>query len=239
MAHYGTLREFRFVEKDPDDIRGASVYDVHDEKLGKIDDVIFDHSTGEIRYAVIDTGGWLSSKKFIVPPDRLRESADHKNDFITDLTKQRIESFPPYNEKDLESEDNWNDYEGRYRSKWVDGPVMHREATDRNITPTTAQMTQGTGATGSPNWDRTGTLGGATRSGSVPGESMTDTARIIPPTANEVTISNSANGIGDRWLTFESRLRQHRRAATQSCVSCSVGAASDREEDVADERKAV
>ena len=55
MAHYGTLRDFRFSETDVDDVRGSSVYGTDDDKLGKIDDVIFDHSTGDIRYAVIDT----------------------------------------------------------------------------------------------------------------------------------------------------------------------------------------
>lgn len=70
MAHYGTLRDYRFQDTDKirDDIRGSKVYGINDEKLGKIDDVIFDHTMGTIRYAVVDTGGWLSSKKFIVPP---------------------------------------------------------------------------------------------------------------------------------------------------------------------------
>lgn len=76
MTHYGTLRETRF--QDLDDIRGAEVYGVNDEKLGKIDDVIFDHSSGEIRYVVVDTGGWLSSKKFLVPANRIQPYGNHK-----------------------------------------------------------------------------------------------------------------------------------------------------------------
>jgi uncharacterized protein YrrD len=48
MAHYGTLRDHRF-DDDVDDIRGASLYGMDDEKLGKIDDVIFDHGSGAIR----------------------------------------------------------------------------------------------------------------------------------------------------------------------------------------------
>ena len=70
MAHYGTLRDYRFTDIDEatDDIRGSKVYGFNDEKLGKIDDVIFDHATGQIRYVVIDTGGGCPSKKFIVPP---------------------------------------------------------------------------------------------------------------------------------------------------------------------------
>src|SRR5579864_3977362 len=78
MAHYGTLKDLRVAEA-ADDIRGSHLYGLNDEKLGKIDDVIFDHSSGNIRYIVVDTGGWLSSKKFIVPAEGLRASAKHNN----------------------------------------------------------------------------------------------------------------------------------------------------------------
>src|SRR5437879_10945306 len=140
MSHYGTLREQRISEA-AEDIRGAKLYGLNDEKLGKIDDVIFDHSTGLIRYVVVDTGGWLSSKKFIVPADRLRASTEHKDDFAVDLNKKQIEDFPPYKESDLQAEGKWAEYEGRYRSKWEANPVMHRAETDRKITPTTQQLT--------------------------------------------------------------------------------------------------
>jgi uncharacterized protein YrrD len=54
-------------DRDIDDIRGAAVYGLGDEKLGKIDDVIFDSDNGQIRYVVVHTGGWLSSRRFLVP----------------------------------------------------------------------------------------------------------------------------------------------------------------------------
>jgi sporulation protein YlmC with PRC-barrel domain len=229
MAHYGTLRDYRFQDTDKirDDIRGSKVYGINDEKLGKIDDVIFDHTMGTIRYAVVDTGGWLSSKKFIVPPDRLRQSSKHEDDFQVDLTKEQIEGFPPYIEKDVESEERWSDYERRYRAKLETGPVMHRAETDRNITPTTAQMTQGSGATGAM-------IGGASRSGMPAG---TGSERIIPPTANDVTISSSAAGIGARWDTFQSHLRQRRKEAVLSCRTCMAGSAHSFES-AEQERKA-
>ena len=49
MAHFGTLRDYHFndVDEATDDVRGSKVYGPDDEKLGKIDDVIFDHSTGQ------------------------------------------------------------------------------------------------------------------------------------------------------------------------------------------------
>ena len=66
MANFGMLRDYRFTDS-AEDIRGSKLYGLDDEKLGKIDDVIFDYATGLIRYVVVDTGGWLSTKKFIVP----------------------------------------------------------------------------------------------------------------------------------------------------------------------------
>lgn len=226
MAHYGILRDYRFADLDTDDdIRGSHVYGRDDEKLGKIDDVIFDHTTGNIRYVVIDTGGWLSSKKFIVPAERLTGSAKHEDDFQISATKQQIETFPPYNEDDVRDEDRWKDYEKRYKAAWHDGPVQHRKGSDHDITPTPDEMPAEPGSIGSQ----------LSRE-----EQRELSSRIIPAADNEVTIQSSAAGIGSRWLTFEDRLRQHRRDITESCTTCTVGPAADRSAQSATrERKAV
>jgi hypothetical protein len=193
------LRDFRFTDAT-EDIRGSKLYGLNDEKLGKIDDVIFDYFTGLIGYVVVDTGGWLTSKKFIVPADRLRLSAEHEDDFAVDLNKQQVESFPPYNELDLESDEQWADYEGRYRAKWEANPVMHRTETDRNITPTTQQM-PGNSA--------------ANRAADFAAADNTDTGALteggFAASTDSVVISQSAVGIGPRWDRFQERLRERRK----------------------------
>ncbi len=68
MAHYGLLGSHHLHEAT-EDIRGSKLYGLNDEKLGKIDDVIFDHSSGDIRYVVADTGGWLSTKLSLCRPN--------------------------------------------------------------------------------------------------------------------------------------------------------------------------
>lgn len=227
MAHYGTLRDYRFPDTDEaaDDIRGSSLYGRDDEKLGKIDDVIFDHASGAIRYVVVDTGGWLSSKKFIIPPDRLHSSAKHHDDFEVNLSKQQIEGFPPYRDSDVESEEDWKNYEDRYKTAWHDGPVQHRKGSDHDITPTPEEMPAEPGSIGSQ---------------LTPSERAEASSRITPAAADNVTIESSAMGIGARWLNFESRLRQRRRDITRGCASCTVGPASDRSaESVEQERKAI
>lgn len=231
MANYGMLRNYRFTDA-AEDIRGAKLYGLDNEKLGKIDDVIFDHSTGLIRYVVVDTGGWLTAKKFIVPATRLRASAEHDNDFAVDLSKAQVESFPPYKETDLESDEQWSDYENKYKSKWEASPVMHRKETDRNITPTTQQM---------PGNSPSARAAGAPQasSGSTPGQvsstlsstlsstpEIEDTEFIQPGFAagtSTVEISNSAAGIGGRWDTFQDRLRERRKEV--------IGTGSKRGED--------
>ena len=264
MAHYGTLQDFRFsdTEAAADDIRGSKLYGRGDEKLGKIDDVIFDHSTGTISYVVVDTGGWLSSKKFIVPAHRLSSSAEHEDDFRVDLTKEQIESFPPYEESDVNDEDRWTDYERRYRSKWETSPVMHRAETDRNITPTTAQMTQGTGATGpmigeSPGREsslnaagvgrersadrsagqREGT--GAFSSGTSTESSETAQSgvnRSVTPIRTDTSLDIEPSGPGRRWSAFEDKLRQRRSEIVAGCTVCGTQPSSERRIDR--ERKA-
>jgi hypothetical protein len=193
----------------------------------------FDHSTGNIRYVVVDTGGWLSSKKFIVPADGLRASTRHNNDFEANLDKRQVESFPPYNESDLDSESKWTGYEGRYRSKWVADPVMHRAETDRNITPTTQQTSgnpvSGQGAAQAHGWE-TGSkpsVGAGTRRAELNSASST-TDRVIPAGTDSVVISNSAVGIGGRWDTFQSRLRERRKEAVSGCNTCSGDSAVKR-----------
>ena len=115
MAFYGNLRVYR-AGRSSEDIRGASIFDTNEEKLGEIAEVIFDTQTGDARYVVINTGGWLTSKKFVVPARHLmiREEAD--KDFHVALSKEQAEKLPEINEKALASEDGLAEYERQYEA---------------------------------------------------------------------------------------------------------------------------
>lgn len=141
MPHYGTLHQTRF--EDAEDIRGSEVYGVNDEKLGTIDDVIFDHSSGDIRFLVVDTGGWLRSKKFLVPSSRIQPYGHHEDKFYAELDKERIQMLPEYDEKKLKSETEWSGYEKQYEEGWKSGTVMYNQRTGRVVTPSADQV-QGT-----------------------------------------------------------------------------------------------
>jgi hypothetical protein len=206
MARYGTLGDYRFsnTQEAALDIRGSKVYGPKDQRLGEIDDVIFDEATGAITFVVVDTGGWLSSKRFIVPPTEIRPSLQHQDDFLVDLTQEQIESFPPYDRADLSSEEKWTDYERRYRSQWLEKPVMHRQATDRNITPTTKEQLDA-------------------GSGTIPA-SDADTAELDLETEVDAVHPNAAmdidlSGPTLRWSAFEDTLRRRREEVLQSSIN--------------------
>jgi hypothetical protein len=120
-----------------------------------------------------------------------------------DLTKEQIESFPPYDRKALTSEQEWADYESRYRLKRVESPVMHREATGRNATPTRQQQV-GAGSGKMPDADDD--------------TAELDTRATVVPVHTEATMEISAVGPSLRWSTFEGTLRQRREEVLRSSI---------------------
>ena len=146
MAHYGLLRDYRFAD-DVDDIRGANLYGHNGSKLGKIDDVIFDHATGTIQYAVVDTGSRSKTKKqFLVPASSIRSCREHPDEFAIDATKEHIEALPRYDEDTIKDESRWADYEQRHRKSWASGPVLHKEDSTHTITPEPTELPAGSGS---------------------------------------------------------------------------------------------
>jgi uncharacterized protein YrrD len=64
-----------------------------DGAIGSITDFLFDDSTWQIRWLVIETGGWLSDRKVLLPPSAL----GHVNNFgqySVRLTKEQVKNSP-------------------------------------------------------------------------------------------------------------------------------------------------
>jgi sporulation protein YlmC with PRC-barrel domain len=139
MPHYGILREYRF-EEELNDIRGSEVYGVNDEKLGTIDDVVFNHSTGDIRYIVLKTGGLFTRKKIIVPASRIEPYGNHEDKFYAELDKERLEMLPEFEEGKLKSENDWSNFEKDFEKRWNDGAVLYNKDTGRVVTPPMEQV---------------------------------------------------------------------------------------------------
>src|SRR5947209_12770473 len=217
MPHYGILREHRF--DDIEDVRGAEVYGVNDEKLGTIQDVIFDHSSGDIRYIVVDSGGLLSSKKYMVPANRISPYGNHDDKFYAELDKERLEMLPEFNDEALKSESDWNDYEKKYEEHWkTTGDVLHHEATGRIITPPPDQIV----ASGGGNISEAGREGLA-RDFTPEKRGKRDEYFGVAPSGDDVTLRPKTPSIGGRE---DVRLMQQGRSSQQSSSTSTPGTVS-------------
>ena len=76
---------------------------------------------------------WLKSRRFMLPPEELKPSTEHKDDFTINMTKAQIEQFPALDEKVLEDNDKFVDYEKRYRSSWTE-PSTRKPVTNPRFT---------------------------------------------------------------------------------------------------------
>ncbi len=134
MAHCGVLGN-QGLPEDVRDIRGTIIRGPEGQKLGKVNDVIFDHDTMEIRYLVVDSDGSFELGTFLLPAASVSRDEKHNSGLTTSASKQRIENAPQYDKEVLNSTDNWNKYEQEFKRYWEEDPVMHMKGSDRIITP--------------------------------------------------------------------------------------------------------
>ena len=236
MAHYGTVGSHRFSE-DVDDIRGTTVRGLEDEKIGTIDDVIFDHGTGEIRYVVIDSGGWLKSRRFLIMASRIFASPERPDEFQVGVTKQQIENLPPYDEKSLRSQEDLKKYEEEYKKAWHEGPVQHRHGSDRNITPPDDEL-EPAGASG-----ETSSGGSTVTAADLYPDRITDKFSDPTPSGGKVTLrpagtasraEDASKGVAllkPRLDAFEALLRRNQVDIRAKCPQCET--APEKQRDVA------
>lgn len=65
-----------------------------DGEIGKIDDFYFDDETWTLRYFVVETGSWLSSRKVLVSPVAFKKADGESNMIETILSRDQIRNAP-------------------------------------------------------------------------------------------------------------------------------------------------
>lgn len=83
-------------------ITGQNVYNLNDENIGDIKDLMIDPSSSKVVYAVLEFGGFLGigSKLFAIPLEALQFS-DQDETIRLDVNKEKLENAPSFDE------DNW------------------------------------------------------------------------------------------------------------------------------------
>jgi sporulation protein YlmC with PRC-barrel domain len=82
-----------------DKVEGTSVYNPAGEKLGSIDDLMIDKRSGQIRYAVLEFGGFLGmgTDRYPMPWNMLKYETS-KDGYVVPLDKAILERAPKYGE---------------------------------------------------------------------------------------------------------------------------------------------
>jgi sporulation protein YlmC with PRC-barrel domain len=91
-------------------VEGTNVYNVAGDKLGTIADLMIDKVSGQVRYAVMEFGGFfgLGTDRYPVPWSMLKYDTS-RDGYVVPLDKSRLEGAPRYS-------DEVPDYDDVYRT---------------------------------------------------------------------------------------------------------------------------
>ena len=92
-------------------VEGTSVYNAAGDKLGTIDDLMIDKVSGQVRYAVMEFGGFLGigTDRYPVPWNMLKYDTS-QDGYVVPLDKSQLEGAPRYGLGDTP------DYDTTYRA---------------------------------------------------------------------------------------------------------------------------
>jgi sporulation protein YlmC with PRC-barrel domain len=198
MPHYGSLTQHRFAA-EADDVRSSPVYDANHQKLGEIEDIIFDHSTGVIHYAVIATADPLPAARILLPAGHIRSFPRAGDAFSVDITRRQAASLPAYQPTLLNSEADWTTYEQQYNDAWRHlrrETIVGLGSLGEEVVEEVPRRPEDTGEV--PGERDAGGLGSLGEDVAASG----DTAR------------------SRRWASFEELLKRNRVDVTAKCPSC-------------------
>jgi hypothetical protein len=64
-------------------------------KLGDLDGFIVDADSGRVYYAVVDSGGWFTSRRFLLPIGHATLGRDHRS-MQVDVSREALKQLPPF-----------------------------------------------------------------------------------------------------------------------------------------------
>jgi PRC-barrel domain len=96
-------------------VEGTTVYNPQGEKLGSIDCVMIDKISGQVRYAVLEFGGFLGmgTDRYPLPWSMLKYDTE-QDGYVVPLAKATLQGAPRY------GQDNEPDYTPEYGRKVYD-----------------------------------------------------------------------------------------------------------------------
>jgi sporulation protein YlmC with PRC-barrel domain len=105
-----------------DRVEGTDVYNSAGDKLGSIDDLMIDKRSGQVRYAVLEFGGFLGmgTDRYPLPWNMLKYDSN-KDGYVVPLEKEQLANAPHYAE---EARPDYDDEYGRRVSDYYGVPFI-------------------------------------------------------------------------------------------------------------------
>ena len=103
-------------------VEGTKVYNAAGDKLGSIDDLMIDKISGQIRYAVMEFGGFLGigTDRYPLPWNMLKYDTS-KEGYVVPLDKDRLDKAPRY---PSEQRPDYDDAYGRRVNDYYGVPFL-------------------------------------------------------------------------------------------------------------------
>jgi hypothetical protein len=76
---------------------GLNVRGADGDKLGSVDGFIIDAAARRVYYVVVDSGGWFTSRRFLLPVGHAT-LADDRRSMQVDVTRDTLRRYPEFNE---------------------------------------------------------------------------------------------------------------------------------------------
>ncbi|MDM0117368.1 PRC-barrel domain-containing protein [Variovorax sp. J22R133] len=88
-------------------VEGTAVYNNSGDKLGTIDDLMIDKRSGQVRYAVLEFGGFLGmgTDRYPVPWNMLNYDIS-RDGYVVPLDKNMLDDAPRYGESEIPDYDD-------------------------------------------------------------------------------------------------------------------------------------
>jgi hypothetical protein len=82
------------------DFDGLNVYGSDGHKVGDVDGFIIDAGARRVKYVVVDSGGWFSSRRLLLPIGHAALAPDRKS-LQVDMTRKALERLPPFHHEEF------------------------------------------------------------------------------------------------------------------------------------------
>lgn len=99
------------------DFDGLAVRGPDDEPLGEVDGFLVDSGSGRVLYTVVDSGGWFTSRRFLLPIGHA--TVDRTGSALrVDVSRERLRSYPEFDERTFRglTDEELRTYENRMGS---------------------------------------------------------------------------------------------------------------------------